>query len=163
MCTNVDMSDLITVHHEQGHIQYDIQYSKQPITFRNGANPGFHEAIGDVMALSVSTPKHLNKIGLLSEFTPSLESDLNFLMKLALEKVCQEIISTVYTLIELKLGGVFALLLRHGSLALRSVQWRIRTREVDLHMAHADVSISAVNEVSVLKFVDLFTGKSTKD
>ena len=48
---------------------------------------GFHEAIGDVMALSVATPKHLNKIGLLINYTVSTETDLNFLMKTALEKV----------------------------------------------------------------------------
>ncbi len=40
MCTNINMVDLITVHHEQGHIQYYEQYKDQPITFREGANPG---------------------------------------------------------------------------------------------------------------------------
>jgi peptidyl-dipeptidase A len=40
MCTNVDESDFITVHHELGHIQYFILYNKLPITFRKGANPG---------------------------------------------------------------------------------------------------------------------------
>ena len=48
---------------------------------------GFHEAIGDVMALSVATPKHLSEIGLLNDYTASIETDLNFLMKTALEKV----------------------------------------------------------------------------
>lgn len=59
------MDDLITVHHEMGHVQYFLQYKEQPVPFRDGANPGFHEAIGDVLALSVSTPKHLQSIGLL--------------------------------------------------------------------------------------------------
>lgn len=59
------MDDLITVHHEMGHVQYFLQYKDQPVSFREGANPGFHEAIGDVLALSVSTPKHLQSIGLL--------------------------------------------------------------------------------------------------
>jgi len=45
MCTVVNMEDLITVHHEMGHIQYFQQYSHQPVPFRNGANPGFHEAV----------------------------------------------------------------------------------------------------------------------
>lgn len=53
-------------HHEIGHIQYFMQYKDLPVTFREGANPGFHEAIGDVLALSVSTPKHLYNINLLS-------------------------------------------------------------------------------------------------
>lgn len=66
-CTVVNMDDLITVHHEMGHVQYFLQYKDQPISFRDGANPGFHEAIGDVMALSVSTPKHLHSIKLLDQ------------------------------------------------------------------------------------------------
>lgn len=61
------MDDLITVHHEMGHVQYFLQYKDQPVSFRDGANPGFHEAIGDVLALSVSTPKHLQSIGLLDK------------------------------------------------------------------------------------------------
>lgn len=61
------MDDLVTVHHEMGHVQYFLQYKEQPVPFRDGANPGFHEAIGDVLALSVSTPKHLQSIGLLDK------------------------------------------------------------------------------------------------
>ena len=63
------MDDLITVHHEMGHVQYFLQYKDQPVGYRRGANPGFHEAIGDVLSLSVSTPKHLHKIGLLETVT----------------------------------------------------------------------------------------------
>lgn len=48
-----------------GHIQYFQQYRSQPFSFREGANPGFHEAVGDTIALSVVTPKHLKKIDLL--------------------------------------------------------------------------------------------------
>lgn len=68
-CTTVTMEQLFTVHHEMGHVQYYLQYKDQPVSFRSGANPGFHEAIGDVMSLSVSTPSHLKKIGLLSSAT----------------------------------------------------------------------------------------------
>ena len=50
-----------------GHIEYFLQYKDQPVVFRGGANPGFHEAVGDVLALSVSTPQHLHEIGLLDE------------------------------------------------------------------------------------------------
>lgn len=63
------MEQLFTVHHEMGHIQYYLQYKDQPVGFRRGANPGFHEAIGDVLSLSVSTPKHLESIGLLDSVT----------------------------------------------------------------------------------------------
>ncbi|XP_031698121.1 angiotensin-converting enzyme [Anarrhichthys ocellatus] len=86
-CTVVTMDDLITVHHEMGHIQYFLQYKDQPVSFRDGANPGFHEAIGDVLALSVSTPKHLQSIGLLDKVENNHESDINFLMSMALDKI----------------------------------------------------------------------------
>ncbi|NXD66074.1 ACE enzyme, partial [Eolophus roseicapillus] len=86
-CTVVNMDDLITVHHEMGHVQYFLQYMDQPISFRDGANPGFHEAVGDVMALSVSTPKHLHSINLLDQVTDSVESDINYLMSIALDKI----------------------------------------------------------------------------
>ena len=36
--------------------------------FRDSANPGFHEAVGDTMSLSVSTPQHLVRIGLLKDY-----------------------------------------------------------------------------------------------
>ncbi|KAM8988729.1 angiotensin-converting enzyme [Ara ararauna] len=86
-CTMVNMDDLITVHHEMGHVQYFLQYMDQPISFRDGANPGFHEAVGDVMALSVSTPKHLHSINLLDQVTDNTESDINYLMSVALDKI----------------------------------------------------------------------------
>ncbi|XP_076066990.1 angiotensin-converting enzyme-like [Oratosquilla oratoria] len=86
-CTDVTMSDLITVHHEMGHIQYALQYKHQPAFFRRGANSGFHEAVGDVLALSVATPKHLHKIGLLEEVFDDPQPDINFLMSMALSKI----------------------------------------------------------------------------
>ncbi|XP_069808556.1 angiotensin-converting enzyme [Dendropsophus ebraccatus] len=86
-CTVVNMDDLITVHHEMGHVQYFLQYKDQPVTFREGANPGFHEAIGDVLALSVSTPKHLYSIKLLDKLEENRESDINYLMSIALDKI----------------------------------------------------------------------------
>ncbi|XP_064597980.1 angiotensin-converting enzyme-like [Liolophura sinensis] len=87
MCTDVTMQDLVTVHHEMGHIQYYMQYSDQPMPFREGANPGFHEAIGDVLALSVSTPTHLQQIGLLQNATEDEEYYTNYLMSMALDKI----------------------------------------------------------------------------
>ncbi len=83
MCTE----DLVTIHHEMGHIQYFLQYKNQPVVFREGANPGFHEAIGDLLALSVSTPEHLNKVGLFSPLVDDIKSTINYQMKIALEKI----------------------------------------------------------------------------
>lgn len=87
MCTNVNMEELIVVHHEMGHVQYYLQYKDQPVTFREGANPGFHEAVGDLLALSVSTPRHLSKINLLSGFEEDHQTTLNYQMQMALQKI----------------------------------------------------------------------------
>ncbi|KAK5650646.1 hypothetical protein RI129_001675 [Pyrocoelia pectoralis] len=87
MCTELNYEDFVTIHHEMGHIEYDILYKDQPISFRDGANPGFHEAVGDTIALSVTTPKHLEEIGLLEKYVDSYESSINTLMKMALERV----------------------------------------------------------------------------
>ena len=40
------MNDLFVMHHEMGHIYYFMHYKDQSFQFREGANPGFHEAIG---------------------------------------------------------------------------------------------------------------------
>lgn len=70
-----------------GHINYFILYKSQPLVLRTGANPGFHEAVGDLIALSVSTPQHLKKVGLLEEYADSEEDNINALFKMALERV----------------------------------------------------------------------------
>jgi len=54
---------------------------------RTGANPGFHEAVGDLIALSVSTPQHLQKIGYLENYQDTEEDNINALFKMALEKI----------------------------------------------------------------------------
>ena len=87
MCTEVNLDDLITIHHEMGHIQYYLQYKDKPLEFRGGANPGFHEAIGDTMALLVNTPDHLERVGLLDAVSDSEEADINFLLTAAMERV----------------------------------------------------------------------------
>ncbi|HEY0648706.1 M2 family metallopeptidase [Phenylobacterium sp.] len=86
MCTKVNADDFRTVHHELGHNYYQRAYQNQPTLFRNGANDGFHEAIGDFAALSASTPTYLNQIGLL-EKVPGAEEDIPFLLKTALDKI----------------------------------------------------------------------------
>lgn len=172
---------------ETGHIQYDEQYKDQPVTFREGANPGkmtgtsgskvggrgrkrkkaailpfsfltfsfkliifnskmgektkdkvaiqiyfmsalgFHEAIGDVMALSVSTPGHMNKIGLIPDFVPSEKSDLNFLMRTALEKVSRRNLLRITSPLSMNSfcccckGHFLAVCLCNGQLALGSI------------------------------------------
>lgn len=85
MCTTVSEEDFITVHHELGHNYYQRAYNKQPLLFQNGANDGFHEAIGDMIALSI-TPEYLVQIGLLGAAPPASE-DLGLLMNQALDKI----------------------------------------------------------------------------
>jgi peptidyl-dipeptidase A len=87
MCTKINMEDFIVVHHEMGHIMYYLNYKDQPLLLRGGANPAFHEAIGDTIALSVSTPKHLEKIGLLKDYADSEADNINALFKMALERI----------------------------------------------------------------------------
>ncbi len=85
MCTKVNADDFQTVHHELGHVYYYLSYKNQPVLFQEGANGGFHEAIGDMIALSI-TPEYLQSIGLIEE-TPDASKDLGLLMRQALEKV----------------------------------------------------------------------------
>jgi peptidyl-dipeptidase A len=86
MCTQVNADDFYTVHHELGHNYYQRAYKDQPFLFKNGANDGFHEAIGDFVGLSATTPTYLNQIGLL-ETVPGEEEDIPFLLKMALDKI----------------------------------------------------------------------------
>ena len=65
MCSVVNEDNFFTVHHEMGHIIYFMSYSNLANYLKSGANSGFHEAIGDTVALSVMTRKHLKKINLL--------------------------------------------------------------------------------------------------
>jgi peptidyl-dipeptidase A len=86
MCIEVKYDDLVTIHHELGHNYYTYYYRDQPTLFMSGANDGFHEGIGDTLALSV-TPTYLKQIGLLQSDLQSPQSDLNQLMFRALSAV----------------------------------------------------------------------------
>ena len=86
MCIEPNEEDLITIHHELGHDYYFHDYYKLPMLFQAGANDGFHEAIGDTIALSM-TPEYLKKIGLLDKVVQERQGDDQPQMKVALEKV----------------------------------------------------------------------------
>ncbi|MBO9379005.1 peptidase M2 family protein [Sphingomonas histidinilytica] len=87
MCTKVNSDDFVTIHHELGHNFYQRAYNKQPYLYLNGANDGFHEAIGDFIALSV-TPDYLVRIGLLDPAkVPSADKDIGLLLRQAMDKV----------------------------------------------------------------------------
>nr|WP_276077645.1 M2 family metallopeptidase [Sorangium sp. Soce836] len=86
MCVEPTEEDLITIHHELGHIYYFHQYYKLPILFQSGANEGFHEGIGDTIALSV-TPSYLKTLGLIDRVPEDDKGLINFLFKKALDKI----------------------------------------------------------------------------
>jgi peptidyl-dipeptidase A len=85
MCIDPTAEDFTTIHHELGHNFYQRAYAPQPMILRDSANDGFHEAIGDTIALSV-TPDYLVKIGLIDK-APDASGDLPLLMNRALEKL----------------------------------------------------------------------------
>ena len=85
MCIEINGEDFVTVHHELGHNFYQRAYNAQPFLYRTGANDGFHEAIGDAIALSI-TPDYLVKVGLLPS-VPRTQDDVEFLLRMALDKV----------------------------------------------------------------------------
>jgi peptidyl-dipeptidase A len=85
MCIQITCEDFLTIHHELGHNFYQRAYSHQPYLFRDSANDGFHEAIGDTIALSV-TPDYLVRLGLLDK-APDTSKDIGLLLHKALEKV----------------------------------------------------------------------------
>jgi len=85
MCIDITAEDFTTIHHELGHNYYQRAYDQQPVLFRDSANDGFHEAVGDTIALSV-TPEYLVKLGLLDK-APDTSKDIGLLLNKALEKV----------------------------------------------------------------------------
>ena len=86
MCIQINYEDLVTIHHELGHNYYYNYYYKLPVLYQAGANDGFHEGIGDTLALSV-TPSYLAKVGLYDKVPKSEQVDLNVLMLRALEGI----------------------------------------------------------------------------
>jgi peptidyl-dipeptidase A len=85
MCIQVTEEDFRTIHHELGHNFYQRAYNAQPPLFQNSANDGFHEAVGDTIALS-ATPEYLKQIGLIDAVPPA-SGDIDYLLQQALEKV----------------------------------------------------------------------------
>ena len=87
MCIKVNADDFVTIHHELGHNYYQRAYKSQPTLYLNGANDGFHEAIGDFVALSI-TPQSLLDIGQLDNaMVPSAAKDIGLLLRQAMDKV----------------------------------------------------------------------------
>ena len=86
MCIKIDYEDLITLHHELGHHYYFQSYYTLPVLLQEGANDGFHEGIGDTLALSV-TPSYLHQKGILKTASEHPDAILNQQMRMGLEKL----------------------------------------------------------------------------
>jgi peptidyl-dipeptidase A len=86
MCIKINMEDLVTIHHELGHNYYYHYYHDLPVLYQQGAHDGFHEGIGDTLALSV-TPQYLNKLGLLEEVSEDPKAVINTQMQDGLDKI----------------------------------------------------------------------------
>jgi peptidyl-dipeptidase A len=87
MCIKKNADDFVTIHHELGHNYYQRAYNKQDYLHLNGANDGFHEAIGDMVALSI-TPEYLVQIDMLDRArVPGADKDIGLLLAQALDKV----------------------------------------------------------------------------
>jgi len=85
-CIEPDEDQLITIHHELGHLFYDLMYNPLPPLFQDAAHDGFHEAIGDTITLAL-TPGHLAKIGLVPPQKPDPRATINAQLKWALDKI----------------------------------------------------------------------------
>ena len=85
MCIQTTEEEFRVIHHELGHNFYQRAYNTQPPLFPGSANDGFHEAVGDTIALSV-TPEYLKKVGLIDS-VPPVSGDIAYLLQQALEKV----------------------------------------------------------------------------
>lgn len=85
MCIEIRDEDFVTIHHELGHNFYQRAYKSHSTLFQDSANDGFHEAVGDTIALSV-TPEYLKEVGLLQNIPPG-SADTGYLLKMALDKI----------------------------------------------------------------------------
>jgi len=85
MCIEINETDFDTIHHELGHNFYQRLHNQNDPLFRDSANDGFHEALGDTIARSI-TPSYLKKIGLIDREPPA-EADIPLLLHRALDRV----------------------------------------------------------------------------
>jgi peptidyl-dipeptidase A len=86
MCTKINADDFFTVHHEMGHNIYQRAYAGQPFLFKNGANDGFHEAIGDFAGLNALSPNYLKQVGLIDQ-VPGEDAEIPYLLRMAMDRI----------------------------------------------------------------------------
>ena len=72
-----------------GHVQYYLQYKEKSYFYRNGANPGFHEGVADILSLAVGTATYFQRLGLLDDDLDvnDEETNINILFDMALDRI----------------------------------------------------------------------------
>ena len=86
MCIKQTYDELKVIYHELGHNYYQSAYKDQTPLSRGSAHPGFHEAIGDTVTLSM-TPGYLAEVGLIKAAENNREADINRQMQMALRGI----------------------------------------------------------------------------
>ncbi len=78
-----------TAHHELGHGYYFMSYTRPevPPLLRDGANPSFHEGVGDLIALAAMQEPYLRSVGLLPPGRTSKDEQMRHLLRDALDSV----------------------------------------------------------------------------
>ncbi|CAF2854948.1 unnamed protein product [Rotaria sp. Silwood2] len=126
MCTEVNDDHFDTVHHELGHIEYFMAYDRnQPYVYQEGANAGFHEAIGDTIGIFAISPTHLITLGFLDENVVNSHYEINYLLRLALQKVA--FLSFAYVMDKYRFL-LFRDEINHENDELNSIWWTMRMK-----------------------------------
>lgn len=81
------MTEIVRISSIQSVLLFIILFPIQKKTKIKCITAGFHEAVGEAVALSVSTPKHLQTLGLANKYIDERSADINYLFTLAMEKV----------------------------------------------------------------------------
>ncbi|CAF4396946.1 unnamed protein product [Rotaria sp. Silwood2] len=126
MCTEVNDDHFDTVHHELGHIEYFMAYDRnQPYVYQEGANASFHEAIGDTIGIFAISPTHLITLGFLDENVVNSHYEINYLLRLALQKVA--FLSFAYVMDKYRFL-LFRDEINHENDELNSIWWTMRMK-----------------------------------
>ncbi|XP_075231861.1 angiotensin-converting enzyme-like isoform X2 [Lycorma delicatula] len=86
MCGEVNEDTLMKMYYEMGHLQYMMQYKDKPHVFKRPPTSAFYEAVALLPSLTVKSLSYQFKKQFFVE-TPSYEQLINYLYKLALDKI----------------------------------------------------------------------------
>ncbi|XP_017782038.1 PREDICTED: angiotensin-converting enzyme-like isoform X1 [Nicrophorus vespilloides] len=87
LCGKPNFHSYFRLHHELGHIQYNILYKEQPSMFRLATTFAFHAAIGETFLLSTYSQKYFLDRGLIYKEVHSKETLVNKMMFMARQRL----------------------------------------------------------------------------